>query len=266
MIFALKDANFARKRKKQEILRNINFELEKGEVLSILGKNGAGKTTLVKCIMGLLKWDSGASILQGRDLNELSRKEIWQNIAYVAQAKSHIFNISVLDMVVLGCNPFVRFSPQKVHKERAIMALEKLHIRALESQSCARLSGGELQMVLFARALVKEPKILVLDELESNLDFANQKIILEMLKNLSKDGCTIIINTHFPTHARYLSHKVLLLKKIDDNNIESRKIGQSNALFGRTKEVLTEENLTKLYGVRVGINTYCNENEFVLQV
>ncbi|STQ85371.1 AAA family ATPase [Helicobacter muridarum] len=115
-------------------------------------------------------------------------------------------------------------------------------------------------MVLFARALVKNPKILILDEPESNLDFANQKIICESLKKLSQNGCAIILNTHFPAHSAYLSHKVLLLHKID--NVCQM---HSNAIFGNAKDILTQEHLSTLYNVPICIDSQ-NYDEYVLRI
>ena len=213
-MFSINNASF--KRKNTQILNNIHLTLQKGEVLGILGCNGAGKTTLLKCMVGLLEWNLGESVLLGKSLKSYNQQELWKIISYVPQAKTQIFNIKVLDMVALGCNPSVRFKPNMTHFRQAHDILDKLHLTHLTHKLCLNLSGGELQMVLFARALVKNPKILILDEPESNLDFHNQKTILDMLKRLSNNGCTIILNTHFPSHARFLSHKVVLLHKITD--------------------------------------------------
>lgn len=231
-------------RERRQILKNISFHLKEGEVLSILGTNGAGKTTLLKAMLGLLPCQSGQSFLYQKPIQSYG-KSLWQHIGYVAQAKTNVFNLKVLDMVTLGFNPVVRFTPKTQHFQQSLHTLETLHIAHLAHKHCHALSGGELQMVLFARALVCRPKLLVLDEPESNLDFANQKIIIDTLKHLSKQGCAIILNTHFPSHALYLSHKALLLKNTD-TILEST---ESNCLFGDAKNILTQENLSALYNV-----------------
>lgn len=257
-MFAINNACFSRK--SCEILKNISLSVQEGEVLSILGRNGAGKTTLIKCMVGLLQWSKGESMLLDKTLKQYTHKQIWQLISYVPQAKAHIFNIKVLDMVLLGCNPFIMLKPNAAHLTLAKNTLESLNLTHLINKTCFELSGGELQMVLFARALVKKPKILILDEPESNLDFANQKIICETLKILSQNGCAIILNTHFPAHAIYLSHKALLLHKID----KSYKT-HSNAIFGNAKDILTQEHLSALYDVPICMDSQ-NYDEYVLRI
>lgn len=257
-MLTLHNACFTRKGK--EILKNISLCVQEGEVLSILGRNGAGKTTLIKCMVGLLQWSEGESIFFDKPLKQYAHKHIWQLISYVPQAKAHIFNINVLDMVLLGLNPFITLKPNAKHLVKAKETLESLNLTHLVDKTCFELSGGELQMVLFARALVKNPKILILDEPESHLDFANQKIICETLKILSRNGCAIILNTHFPAHAIYLSHKALLLHKID----KSYKT-HSNAIFGNAKDILTQEHLSTLYDVPIYMDSQFYD-EYTLRI
>lgn len=195
-------------------------------------------------------------------------------------------------MVTLGLNSHIALMPKKSDFEKASQVLDELKISHLANKNCASLSGGELQMVLFARALVKRPKILVLDEPESNLDFANQKTILDMLKDLSKQGCAIVLNTHFPAHALFLSHKVLLISKIDSTkscakvdfsvdflkdceNPKARFLtthalseGFSNGIFGG-RELLDEAHLSSLYGVPLQLhskNTSFDCCEFIVRI
>ena len=87
---------------KRKILNDISFEVESGEVLSVLGSNGVGKTTLLKCMMGFLKWDNGKTYIDGKSIEEYSHRDVWKKIAYVPQAKGAAFAYSALDMVLLG--------------------------------------------------------------------------------------------------------------------------------------------------------------------
>lgn len=247
---------------KLHILKNISFSLQAGEILSILGCNGAGKTTLIKCLLGFLK-SEGQIFLQGQDIARLGRS-MWEQIAYVAQNKGAVLPISALEMVVLGLNSAIRFKPSKEHFMQASATLAELGIAHLSEKNCATLSGGELQMVLFARALVKRPKILILDEPESNLDFANQKMILDTLKNLAKQGCAIVINTHFPAHALFLSHKVLLLSKASKDSS-----ADCNGIFGESAKLLNEEHLSSLYSVPLELHSKVSpfkQSEFIVRI
>lgn len=291
-LLEVKNLNFSRTSK---ILSNINFSLQAGEILSVLGRNGAGKTTILKCLLGFIKATSGEVRLNGVNISHSQgarQAKMWDNIAYVAQNKGIPLAISALEMVTLGLNSHITLMPKKSDFEKASQVLDELKIAHLKTKNCASLSGGELQMVLFARALVKRPKILILDEPESNLDFANQKTILDMLKDLSKQGCAIIINTHFPAHALFLSHKVLLISKIDstkscakvdfkvdfskdcknpkrhDLTTHALNEGFSNGIFGG-RELLDEAHLSSLYGVplelhSMGANFDCQE--FIVRI
>lgn len=291
-LLEVKNLNFSRTSK---ILSNINFSLQAGEILSVLGRNGAGKTTLLKCLLGFIKATSGDVLLNGMDISHsqgAKQAKMWDNIAYVAQNKGIPLAISALEMVTLGLNSHITLMPKKSDFEKASQVLDELKITHLKTKNCASLSGGELQMVLFARALVKRPKILVLDEPESNLDFANQKTILDMLKDLSKQGCAIIINTHFPAHALFLSHKVLLISKIDSTkscakvdfqvgfskdceNPKARFLtasalgeGFSNGIFGG-RELLDEAHLSNLYGVPLVLHSMganFDYQEFIVRI
>lgn len=237
-LFDVKNASY--RRKTRIILEHINFSLKAGEILAILGCNGVGKTTLLKCCMGLLKWNDGKSFLEGINITTLPNSLLWQKISYVPQAKNINIGIKVLDMVLLGLNPFLKLSPNKEHLLLALQALENLGITRLKDEYCHSLSGGELQMVLFGRALVSNPSLLVLDEPESNLDIKNQIKILDTLSSLCDKGVGIIFNTHYPAHAKDLSHQTLMLFH-QDNILHN--------IYGKTKDVLNPDNLGLVFDV-----------------
>ncbi len=245
MIFEVKNGSFGYGN--QEILNNISLSVESGEVLAVLGPNGVGKTTLLKCMMGLLKWKNGVSRIDGKEVTKIGYKELWQRIAYVPQAKGSPFSYSALDMVLLGRSSHIGALSQPKRKdiEIALAAMEDVGITYLKDKLCTQMSGGELQMVLIARALTALPQMLVLDEPESNLDFKNQLIILETIKKCSKEkNISAIINTHYPNHALQISDKALLLNK------------NGTSSYGRTEEVISEQNMKKSFGVRVHINEF----------
>lgn len=245
MIFEVKNGFFGYKSK--EILKDISFTVGDGEVMSILGSNGVGKTTLLKCMMGLLKWNKGDSFIDGKNINEYKSREFWQKIAYVPQAKGAAFGYSAIDMVTLGRSAHLgTFSqPKAEDREAAEQAMEDMGITHLRNKLCTEMSGGELQMVLIARALTISPEMLVLDEPESNLDFKNQLIILETIRNLSqKRKISAIVNTHYPEHALKISDKALILNK-DGSNI-----------FGDAEKIINEDNMKKSFSVQVFIDTF----------
>lgn len=227
----------------EEILKNINFSVKKGEVLAILGPNGAGKTTLLKCIIGFLKWKSGKSMLDGEDILKIPQRELWKKIAYVPQAKSAVCSYTVREFVLLGRSSHVDFfaKPTQSDEKIAERAMERLGIEFLSEKKCSEISGGEMQMVLIAKALASEAELLILDEPESNLDFKNQLSVLDTVTRLASEGTACIFNTHYPVNALQRADKAILIGK-------NREV-----LFGNTSAVITEENIEKAFGVKTVI-------------
>lgn len=248
MTFEVKNGSFGYNNK--QILNDISFCLESGEIMSVLGSNGVGKTTLLKCMMGFLKWKKGETIVDNKPIKGIKPKELWKKIAYVPQAKGAAFAYSALEMVVLGRSAHIGTfkQPQKEDMKIAVEAMNDVGILYLKDKLCTQMSGGELQMVLIARALTVSPNMLVLDEPESNLDFKNQLIILDTIKRLSREkNISAIVNTHYPAHALQISDKSLMLNKDGTN------------FYGISEQVINEENMKKTFNVNVCVN------EFVLK-
>ena len=249
MIFQVKDGRYGYPGGR-DLWRDINFTVRPGEALAILGPNGAGKTTLLKCMMGLLKWREGQSLLDGTPLAKIPAKELWQNIAYVPQAKQAAFSMTALEMVLLGRNSYMGMfrQPKKEDIEIAKHVMEELEIPHLEDKQCNQLSGGQMQMVLMARALAACPSMLILDEPESNLDFKNQLIILETMARLCEQKhIACVFNTHYPAHALSTAQNALLLDK------------QGNSRFGKAEEIVCEEHMREAFGVNVHIYKVTHE-------
>lgn len=245
MIFQVKNGGFSYDSRR--VLDNISFELSDGEILCVLGSNGVGKTTLLKCMMGLQKWHHGETLIDGKNISQIPQKEFWKKIAYVPQAKNSAFSFSALDMVTMGRSAHLgTFSqPTKEDEKLALEAMETCGITWLKDKLCTQMSGGELQMVLIARALTVNPQMLVLDEPESNLDFKNQLIILNIIEKLAREkNISAIVNTHFPAHAMKIGTKALILNK------------NAPPIFGKTSEVINEENMKKTFSVQVHISEF----------
>lgn len=234
---------FFKFKKTDYILRDINFSLVDGDVLSVLGPNGVGKTTLIKCLTGLLPWTRGETFIDGKNISAMKEREVWSKISYIPQKRNFSFSYTGLEMVLFGStsslNIFERPSQKEIERAREVMKM--IEIDHLADKIANEMSGGELQMLLIARSLIKEPKIIILDEPESGLDYKNQIIILDLIKKLSESGVIIVMNTHYPDHALKISNKCLLL-----NYDKTYK-------FGETREVLNRENLKKSFSVEVKI-------------
>ena len=225
------------------ILKDINFSLEEGDILSVLGPNGVGKTTLIKCLTGLLKWTRGETFLDGKNISSIKENEIWSKISYIPQKRNFSFSYTGLEMVLFGSTSSLNIfeKPKEKERVRAKEVMKMIGIDHLSHKNANEMSGGELQMLLIARSLVKDPKIIILDEPESGLDYKNQLIILNLIKKLSERGVIIVMNTHYPEHALKISNKCLLL-----NYDKTYK-------FGNTREVLNRMNLKKSFSVDVKI-------------
>ncbi|MBR5508618.1 MAG: ABC transporter ATP-binding protein [Lachnospiraceae bacterium] len=250
MIFSVENGHFGYGERK--ILQNISFSVKDSEVLTILGPNGVGKTTLLKCMMGLLPWNQGQTLLDGRSLNSMKPTEVWKRIAYVPQSKATALSYTAFEMVLMGRSARLGLFAQPTKKDYHIAeeAMEQVGITHLAHKHCSRISGGELQMVLIARALSTHPKMLVMDEPESNLDFKNQLIVLETIQRLSKEqGIASIVNTHYPAHALKIADKALLLDY------------HGGCRFGNVEEIVSEENMRKAFNVEVKILDYVHQNQ-----
>lgn len=231
----------------REILRNVSFALQGNEVLAVLGPNGIGKTTLLRCMMGLLKWKRGSTLIDGMPISTMTHRQLWSRIAYVPQSKGSAMSYTALEMVLMGRSAHMGLfaQPSQSDYEAAQEAMELVGISHLAEKKCNQISGGELQMILIARALSAHPELLVLDEPESNLDFKNQLIILDTIQRLSREkGIGAIVNTHYPAHALKISDRALIFNPSGD------------CIFGPSQQVINEENLRDSFDVHVKIQEY----------
>ena len=246
---------------KSLLFEHLFFSLGEGEILSVLGPNGAGKTTLLRCLMGMLKPKGGIVRVFGEDVRAMKEKALFENVAYVPQNREVPRSYSVMETVLLGLTGTMGIfsEPGKKELDRAEQTLDRLGILSLAGKPMSDLSGGEVQMVLLARALVKDPKILILDEPESGLDFRNQLIVLSAVREAAKRGVTTVFNTHYPEHAfRYADSGLLFCP--------GEKDGRGEVLFGPIPELITEKNIKKSFGVEAVIGTVQSEDIAVKSV
>ena len=243
--------------KQEEILTDINIKLEEGHILSVLGPNGIGKTTLLKCMIGLMPWSRGRSLLTGKDIRTLKSKEIWNMISYIPQTHGFSFSYTGLEMVMLGRSSHLGLFSQPGHREieMAEAMMEKVGITRLADKDCNRMSVGELQMVLIARALINEPKLIILDEPETGLDFHNQILVLNMVEKLAhEENIGAIMNTHYPTNAMSIADEALMMNRKGDR------------FYGPTGDILNESNISKSFDVNVVVDEIMYQNRTIRSV
>lgn len=196
------------------VLRNISFAVSAGSVCCLLGANGCGKTTLMRTLLGVIPLIEGQMLLDSKSVHQMSARQRASAIAWVPQAQHGGFSFTVLEMVLMGFTPYMTaFSiPGATQRDNAIRQLDDLGISHLSRRNWNTLSGGERQLVLIARALVQKPRLLLLDEPASSLDFGHQVRLLDTIHTLKRCGMTILMSTHHPLHARTVADSVVCVE------------------------------------------------------
>ncbi len=221
----------------------VSLDIRSGEVLCLLGPNGGGKTTLMKTLLGLLRPLQGRVLLDGEDIARLSRKHLARIIGYVPQAHNAFFPFSVFDIVLMGRSAHISLFAAPSPGDRAVAerALALLGVAHLKTRIYTEISGGERQLVLIARALAQEPRILIMDEPTASLDFGNQLRVLSRIAALARSGIAVVFSTHDPDHVFLCGDRVALLH---DGRMEE---------IGPPEAIITAAALKRLYGVEVQV-------------
>lgn len=222
-----------------DVLHDMSFTAENGSVLAVLGPNGVGKSTLFRCMLGFLKPQKGSVMIDGRDILHLDRREAAQLIAYIPQNSEPVFSYTLGDLVLMGAAARLGvFSPPgREDMEKAEAVMDSLGILGLRDRECGRVSGGERQLALLARALVQDARVLIMDEPTANLDYGNQLRVMEHVRRLAGQDYAVIFSTHDPNQAFRYATDVLAIK---DGRILA---------CGAPKAVLTADCITGMYGV-----------------
>jgi iron complex transport system ATP-binding protein len=228
---------------KKTVIDNISLEIKTKETLCLLGPNGVGKTTFFKTLLGFMAPKAGGITINGEDLKRMSIRERAQTMAYVPQAHEVPFAFSVQDVVMMGRYVYLDSlrGPSQSDWIRVGECLRDLEIEHLRNRIFTQLSGGERQLVLFARALAQGAHFLVLDEPASNLDYGNQMQVLRQVKRLQECGKGIVMTTHSPDHALQCGTRVAIFQRNHPVKV------------GPPREVITSALMYQLYGEHVHI-------------
>ena len=222
------------------VLEDVTLDVGAHDILAILGPNGVGKTTLLRCLNAILRPGTGSVLIEGDDLLLLDRPAISRRIAYVPQ-RSESGRMSVFDAVLLGRKPHIRWDI--TNRDVAIVQgiLERLDLTGLSLRYIDQISGGELQKVAIARALVQEPRVLLLDEPTSSLDLRNQIDILTLIQQVAREHAVAALMTMHDLNlaVRYATKFVLM------------KGGRIHAAGG--EEIITPDIIREVYHVPVSV-------------
>jgi iron complex transport system ATP-binding protein len=217
------------------VLKKVEFEVEKGEVAAILGPNGAGKSTLLKCMNGILKPRKGMVMVEDLPVKSLRIREMAKKIGYVPQSSNGNF-MTIFDAVLLGRKPYIKWGADEkdfklVEDTLKLMGLEKLALMRTNE-----LSGGELQKVVLARALVQKPKIFFLDEPTNNLDMKNQLEVMRIISKVTHErGVTSIIVMHEINLALRYSDKFIVMK--------------DGMIYAQGRKIIKPQLIKEVYGI-----------------
>ncbi len=238
MILDVKHINFSYN--SRPVLSDVSFSAGAGELLAILGPNGVGKTTLLKCINAIHRPSSGEILVDGQDVLNMTPNEIARNIGYVAQ-RSEAAWLTVFDAVLMGRKPHIKWQIREKDLRIVEAGLRRLHLDSLSLRYVTQLSGGELQKVSVARALVQEPHLMLLDEPTSFLDLKNQIEILQILRRVvDEHRIAAVMTMHDLNTALRYAQKFLFLK---DHQVYAT---------GHIEEI-TPEMIEEVYEVHVTI-------------
>jgi iron complex transport system ATP-binding protein len=220
------------------VLAGVSLEVGTKEIVSVLGPNGAGKSTLLKCIDRILHPQHGSILLNGEEISQMSRLELAKKIGYIPQSLAHAFSITVFDAVLMGRRPHISWRTSEEDTEKVLDTLKMLHIEDLAMRDINELSGGQMQQVFIARALVQEPEVLLLDEPTSNLDIRHQLEVMHTIKSIvRKHEISAIMAIHDLNLAARYADKIVLMN------------GGGILSVGNPATVITPENIRLVFKV-----------------
>lgn len=243
-IMALQELSFRYGTHGAPVLRNLSLNLEEGLVTAVLGPNGVGKTTLLYLMLGWLHPDEGKLMLDGRPLGEYGQRERGQWMSLVPQREHIPFEYSMLEYVLLGRAPYLRPLESPVEKDIRIAshALESVGLDPGDRRPITKFSGGERQLLMIARALAQQPRIILLDEPTSHLDLRNKRMLVDIMRDQAAEGVTLLFTTHEPEVASACANRVVLMR-------EGRILS-----FGTVDEVMQENLLSTTYGSDITVS------------
>jgi len=228
---------------RRRVAGGISLAIRQGEVYCLLGPNGCGKTTLLRTLLGLIPPLSGSVRLDGRDLGRRTRGSLARLMAYVPQSHAPAFSFTVHEVVLMGRTAHLGLfsQPGRADHRRVEAALTQLGIADLAESDYSLLSGGQRQLVLIARALAGECLFMVMDEPTASLDYGNQALVLERIRQLAADGIGVVMSSHDPDHVLAVGHRAALMR---DGAI---------LRAGPLDEVMDSSTLGRVYGMTIDV-------------
>lgn len=230
----------------KEILKNISFHVNSGEVVTVIGPNGSGKSTLIKALSRCLKRAKGSIYIDSKSVDKINTKELAKNLAVLPQVKNVPSDISVEELVSYGRFPHLKLGKRMSTEDREIVswALEKTGLSELRRRFVLTLSGGERQRAWIAMSLAQKPKILILDEPTTYLDISYQMEVLELVKELNETlGITVVMVLHDLNQAARYSDRIMVINNGSMSN------------YGEPDKILNKDMLRDIFRIDADIYT-----------
>ncbi len=226
-----------------EVLKDINLNIEEGEVVSCIGSSGSGKSTLLRCINLLEEFDEGRIFFEGKDISDINMdiNEYRSQVGIIFQSFNLFNNLTVLENCTLAPIKVLKMNPDEV-KNNAMANLERVGMEDFANANVKKLSGGQKQRVAIARALTMKPKFLLLDEPTSALDPEMVGDVLDVIESLAKEGYTMFVVTHEMLFAKQISTRILFM----DKGIILEE-GTPDEIFNHPKEERTKQFLARFH-------------------
>lgn len=225
------------------VLQGLTTSLTPRAVTAILGPNGVGKTTLLNLLLGWLRPTHGELLILGRPLGHLSRREMGQSLSLLPQEEHIPFEYTVEEYVLLGRTPYLSplAAPSAADREIARMSLARVGLETHIHAPVTEISGGERQLVMLARSLTQQPRILLMDEPTSHLDISNKRRLANLVRSLTADGTTVVFTTHDPEFASVCADELLLVR---DGTLLAH---------GSIPDTMTAPLLSRLFGLSLSV-------------
>ena len=225
------------------VLKGLEFGIREGELVGIIGSNGSGKSTLLKCLNRILSPQRGMIMVSDEDASRMSIRQISRLIGYVPQSIPDSFAATVFDTVLMGRKPHVSFSPSREDLDLVLCLLKEFGIEDLAMDSVDMLSGGQRQKVFIARALAQQPQIILLDEPTANLDLKHQIEAMEIIRDVTYKGVSVVIAIHDINLAARYCDSFIMLK-------------EGTIYDAGSKDILTQRSIREVYDIDTEIISY----------
>jgi len=226
--------------RKSNVLKNLSFDINSGNLIAIIGPNGSGKSTLIKCIDNILPVKSGCIFIDDKDIIAMPANKKAMLMGYVPQQEQQVFASTVYETILMGRKPYIGWTPAKNDHAIVMQVIHNLHLENISAEYLNELSGGQKQRVLIGRALAQQPEVLLLDEPTANLDLKHQLEVMQILQKLTANGMTVILAVHDLNLAAKYCHHIIMLN-------------QGELYASGNRDIFTPENIRNLYHVEVDI-------------